>query len=84
MNGNLFGYAHNNYLLCFLKTGWRQNNSEIVFLSLLGIVLIEAIMDFMLSDKIITMKYSFYFYLVMIFLIFSFLLKVVKKESLSR
>ncbi|MBD3821932.1 MAG: O-antigen ligase family protein [Thiotrichales bacterium] len=42
-----------------------------VYLALLGIVLIEALFEFMLSDQTITMKFQFHFYVVLILMILS-------------
>lgn len=57
-------------LLKLLRWGVKSNNRDLIFLSLLGVVLIEAIMEFMLSDQTITMKYQFHFYIMFILLIF--------------
>ncbi|QBZ83542.1 O-antigen ligase [Hydrogenovibrio crunogenus] len=70
-------------LLSLLKTSLQSQNQDKVFLSLMGIVLVESIMEFMLSDQTITMKYQLYFYLVFILLVFASLFqpnKIVNKK----
>lgn len=54
-----------------LKKGLSTGKLELIFLSLLGIVLVESVMEFMISDQTITKKYIFHFYIVFILLIFS-------------
>lgn len=57
-------------LLSVLKEALKTLDHDRVFLSLLGIVLVEAIMEFALSDKTISMQYQFHFYMVFMLLIF--------------
>lgn len=58
-------------LLGLLKKALMSGDREVVYLSLLGVVLIEGVMEFMLTDQTLSMKYQFNFYIVFILLIFT-------------
>lgn len=68
-------------LLSVLKEALKARSHDRVFLSLLGIALIEAIMEFSLSDKTISMQYQFHFYMVFMLIIFVSLFQTNEKEE---
>lgn len=70
--------------ILFLK-GMRQavleQSDTMLYLSLTGLVLVEVIMEFMLSDQSFTMRYPFHFYLVLVLLLMTALLKQLKTQT---
>lgn len=68
-------------LFSVLNDGLKCQNHNKVFLSLLGIVLIESILEFSLTDKTISMSYQFHFYIVFILIIFVSLFQTNQSEA---
>jgi len=57
------------FFLKALRQALIERNENLIYLNLTGLVLIEALMEFMLTDQSFTMRYPFHFYLILVVLL---------------
>jgi O-antigen ligase len=69
-------------LVYFFKNALNgsKENTQVLYLSLIGIVLIEAILEFMLTNRGITIIYIFHLYILMIYILFSLINRINSNE----
>jgi len=60
---------------------FSKNNKQMLFLSLIGIIMIEAILEFMLTNRGVTIIYIFHFYIVLTLILMKLIRQVTSQQQ---